>query len=318
MRMTWVLLLGCLAPGAPLWAADLPGSADHPLIPRYQDAEILKYTTQAFAEYRLLVAPAKAYGGLAKNLGASQALEGKLTQIHYRAPAERTALEVYRNYQQALEEAGFEILFACATEACGGRNFNHAVTTEGLLRESQQSQQYLAARRTSPQGEVYAALYVAQSKSGGANQNRTLVQLAVLEPKPLEQRMQVLEAGALQRDLDGTGKVALYGLPFDFDQDRLRANAQPQLEEIAKLLKASPQLQVLVVGHTDAKGALDYNRELSQRRAHAIVEALAGAHGIARARLSALGVGMAAPVASNRTEEGRALNRRVELVERGE
>jgi len=318
MRMTLVLLLGCLATSAPLRAADLPGSADHPLIPRYQDAEILKYATQAFAAYRLLVAPAKAYGGLAKNLEASQALEGKLTQIHYRAPADRSALEVFRNYQQALQEAGFETLFACATEACGGRNFNHAVTTEPLLRESQQTQQYLAAKRSSPQGEVYVALYVVQSRSGGANRNRALVQLAVLEPKPLEQRMQVLEAPALQRDLDSQGKVAIYGILFDFDKDSLRAEAKPQLEEIAKLLKASPQLQVLVVGHTDAKGALDYNRELSQRRAHAIVEALAGAHGIARSRLSALGVGMAAPVASNRTEEGRALNRRVELVERGD
>lgn len=317
MRMTLVLLLGWLASGAPLRAADLPGSADHPLIPRYQDAEILKYTTQAFAEYRLLVAPAKAYGGLAKNLGASQALEGKLTQIHYRAPAERSALEVYRNYQQALQEAGFETLFACATEACGGRNFNHAVTTENLLRESQQTQQYLAAKRAGPAGEVYAALYVVQSRSGGANRNRALVQLAVLEPKPMEQRMQVLEAPALQRDLDSKGKVALYGILFDFDKDSLRADSKPQLEEIAKLLKASPQLKVLVVGHSDAKGALEYNRELSQRRAHAIVEALAGEYGIERSRLTAMGVGMAAPVASNRTEEGRALNRRVELVDSG-
>jgi len=299
-------------------AADIQGSADHPLIPRYQDAEILKYDSQAFAEYPLLIAPAKAYGGLAKNLEATQRLEGKLTRIHYRAPAERTALEVYRNYQQALKDAGFETLFGCSIDTCGGRNFNHAVTSDNLLRESQQTQHYLAAKLPRAQGDVYTALYVVESRSGGENKGRALVQLAVLEVKPMEQRMQVLEANELQRDLGSKGKVALYGILFDTDRDSMRADSKPQLEEIAKLLKASPQLKVLVVGHSDATGALDYNRELSQRRAQSIVEALAGELGIARGRLTAVGVGMAAPVASNRTEEGRALNRRVELVDRGE
>lgn len=74
---------------------------------------------------------------------------------------------------------------------------------------------------------------------------------------------------------------------------------------------------MLIVGHTDAKGALDYNRDLSQRRARSIVEALARDYGIERARLTPLGVGMAAPVATNRTDQGRALNRRVELVDVG-
>jgi outer membrane protein OmpA-like peptidoglycan-associated protein len=73
-----------------------------------------------------------------------------------------------------------------------------------------------------------------------------------------------------------------------------------------------------VVGHSDGKGALDYNRDLSQRRAEAIVARLASQYGIAAGRMTALGVGMAAPVASNRDEAGRALNRRVELVERSE
>lgn len=128
--------------------------------------------------------------------------------------------------------------------------------------------------------------------------------------------MVLVEAGELQRGLDAQGRVALYGLYFDTDKADMRADSQPQLAEIAKLLQASAQLQVLVVGHTDAQGALDYNRDLSQRRAQSIVEALVSQHGIARQRLSAVGVGMAAPVASNRDEAGRALNRRVELVER--
>lgn len=84
---------------------------------------------------------------------------------------------------------------------------------------------------------------------------------------------------------------------------------------MVEYLQGAPETGVYVVGHTDGVGGLDDNMELSRRRAEAVVEALVG-HGIEAARLTALGVGPAAPVASNATEEGRARNRRVELVVR--
>ena len=121
----------------------------------------------------------------------------------------------------------------------------------------------------------------------------------------------------MQRDLGSKGRVAVYGILFDFDKDTMRPDSKPQLDEIAKLLKGAPSLKVLVVGHTDTKGGMDHNRTLSERRARSVVEALVRDHGIERSRLTPLGVGMAAPVGSNRTEEGRALNRRVELVDTG-
>jgi OmpA-OmpF porin, OOP family len=302
---------------ATVQADDLPGSRDHPLIARYEGAQITAYEVQAYAEKRFMLAPAKAYGGLEQNLEASRALEGKLTQLTYRAPPERSPLEVLRNYQQALQEAGFELLFECDAALCGGRNFNHAVINTSPFREYHQQQRYLYARLSRPEGDVHASLYVVLNKDGGGpNRDRSMIQLDVLEQKAMEQRMVVIEAPAMQADLDAKGRVALYGLYFDFDQASMRADSAPQLEEIAKLLKASPSLKVLVVGHSDGQGALDYNRELSQRRAQSIVKALAEQHGIAAARLTAVGVGMASPLASNRSEEGRALNRRVELVER--
>lgn len=300
-------------------AADIAGSADHPAIPRYEGAEIYAYQVQAFTDWRFLKAPAQVYGGLQKNLDATETLEGKLTRLSYRAPAERTPLEVFRNYQQALADAGFETLFACEREACGGRNFNHAITLNMHFREYYQDQRYLYARLERPQGDLYASLYVVLNRAGGGpNKGRSLLQLDVLEQKAMEQRMVVVEAGELQKGLDEKGRVALYGLYFDTDKAQMRADSAPQLEEIAKLLKSRATLQVLVVGHSDAQGALEYNRELSQRRAQSIVEALSAQHGIARERLTAVGVGMAAPVASNRDEAGRALNRRVELVDRAQ
>jgi len=86
------------------------------------------------------------------------------------------------------------------------------------------------------------------------------------------------------------------------------------LREIAKLLKADPALKLFVVGHTDNVGAFDFNVKLANYRADAVVKALTGAHAIAAARLQPFGAGPTAPVQSNQNEEGRAKNRRVELV----
>lgn len=301
-------------------AEDIAGSADHPLMPRYEGSEIVAYASHDFSDYRLLNAPAKNYGGLDKNNDATLLLEGKLTRISYRAPAERSALEIFRNYENALDAAGFEVIFTCDRDACGGRNFNHAVA-EGnlysLFGEYQAEQRYLAAKLPRPEGDVYAAVYVVMNKSGGGpNKNRAMVQLDLVEIEPMEERMVVVEASEMETGLATEGRIALYGILFDFDKDTIRPDSKPQLDEIGKLLSESPELEVLVVGHTDSAGSLDYNADLSERRAASVVKALVDDYGIDAARLTPVGVGMAAPVASNRTEDGRGKNRRVELVER--
>jgi len=304
----------------PAAAEDVPGSADHPLIPRYEGSEIVRYETEAFTDHRMLTAPARAYGGLEENLDATIVLEGALTRITYRAPAERSSLEVVRNYEQALKTAGFETIFACGGEECGGRNFNHAASPKTYYMgfgEYHAEQRYLAAKLARPQGDVYASVYVVMNKAGGGpDRSRALVQLDVIEIKPMEERMVVTEASDMQRDLAAQGRVAVYGILFDFDSDQMRPDSRPQLDEIGKLLSESPELKVLIVGHTDGQGAYDYNLDLSKRRAASVVDALIGEYRIDGGRLTPVGVGMAAPVATNRSEDGRALNRRVELVER--
>ncbi|MHA6687265.1 OmpA family protein [Mesorhizobium sp. A556] len=301
-------------------AADVAGSADHPLLPRYEGSEIVSYTAEKFTDYRLLNARAKNYGGLDKNLDATLPLEGKVMRISYRAPADRSVLEVFRNYENTLKAAGFEAVFTCETDACGGRNFNHAIATGklySLFGEYQAEQRYLATKQSRPEGDVYAAIYAVMNKAGGgANANRAMVQLDIVELKPMEAKMVVLDASALQSEIATEGRVAVYGILFDFDKADIRPDSEPQLQEIAALLKDSPDLEVLIVGHTDAKGAFDYNHDLSLRRAKAVVGALLSGYELDADRLTAVGVGMAAPVATNRTEEGRTKNRRVEIVER--
>src|SRR5690606_34059020 len=173
---------------------------------------------------------------------------------------------------------GFETVFTCEKDACGGRNFNHTIAADklySLFGEYQAEQRYLAAKLSRAEGDVYAAVYAVMNKAGGGpNANRTMVQLDVVELKPMEDKMVVLDAGTLRTEIASEGRVAVYGILFDFDKADIRPDSQPQLDEIAALLKDNPDLDVLIVGHTDAKGALDYNRDLSLRRANAVVAAL--------------------------------------------
>ena len=121
-------------------------------------------------------------------------------------------------------------------------------------------------------------------------------------------------ADVFSNDIRTTGHAAVYGILFDTGKSEIKPESALAVGEVAKLLKADPGLKVFVVGHTDTVGSVDANLKLSQGRAEAVLQALVRTHGIAAARLKSFGNGPFAPVASNDSEEGRAKNRRVELV----
>jgi OmpA-OmpF porin, OOP family len=292
-------------------AEDVAGAADHPLVPRYEGSEILKQDVETFTDFGLPTAR------VSRNSDDGiLALEGRLTRTSYRTPAKRSVLEVFRNYEAALAAAGFETLFACERADCGDIRLHVETDTLGTLLWGSGEHRFLSARLPRPEGDVYLSLYVTRNGSGGPSKDRAMVQLDLVEIAALEQKMVVLDAPAMARDLDASGRIAVYGINFDFDSAALRADSSSQLEQIAGLLQADPALRLLVVGHTDASGAYDYNLDLSGRRAASVVAALVSDYGVAGDRLMPVGVGMAAPVASNDNDAGRALNRRVELVKR--
>jgi len=127
-------------------------------------------------------------------------------------------------------------------------------------------------------------------------------------------RVATVDAKAIGEGLAQTGHIALYGLTFASDSASLDPGSQPTLVQMAKVLGEQPALKVYIVGHTDSTGNLAHNLDLSQRRAEAVVAALAKDYHIAPTRLLAKGMASFAPVASNDDESGRARNRRVELV----
>ena len=157
----------------------------------------------------------------------------------------------------------------------------------------------------------YAALCVALSWF----QKFPVVQLDIIEAKPMETGLVKVNAEALAKEIERIGHVSLYGIYFDSGEAEVKPQSEEELGEIAKLLGQDPKLNLYMVGHTDNVGTFSSNMDLSQRRAEAVVKTLVAKHGIDTKRLHPVGVGPLAPVASNKTAEGRAKNRRVEIVE---
>ena len=319
IRLTIVVFMASSAIGH---AKDVPGAKDHPLVGRYAGSEISFYVSHEFDRTAILRArPDNAGVSAAMSVPGSGSawsnVEGRVTQVRYDEPAGRSSLEIIRNLRSAMTDKGFEILFSCDDAGCFAGSQNDPYILGWIVDGAQNNgryadhARYLLAHLSRPQGDVYVALIV-----GEAHETATAF-VKVVEEKPMETgKVVFVDASAMSKALDAAGKVALYGIQFDTDKDTMRPESKPTVEEIARLMTSNPDLKLIVTGHADNQGAFDYNVDLSRRRAASIVATLTGQYGVARDRLTPFGAGMAAPVASNATEVGRAKNRRVELVAR--
>ncbi len=307
------LFVGCLVLGlsAPFTAGqdqDVEGSKDHPMISRYPGSVITRYLTKEFDEFTLPLGEVVEAGKFSK----SQSLEGKITRIVYLAPQGRTVLEVFRNYQGALKKAGFETLFICGPQGCGSSIANAYASSPDNQDYwgPEHGIRYVSAKLARPEGDVYVSLLI--DDQGG--DSRANAELYVIEVKPMESDLITVNAASLANDINRTGHASVYGIYFDTGKADVKPESDATLKEVAKLLQGDPKLKLYVVGHTDNVGTLASNMDLSKRRGDAVVKVLATKYEIAAARLSAQGDGPTAPVASNDSEDGRAKNRRVELV----
>lgn len=289
------------------FAQDVIGSKDHPLITRYPNSIIKKYESKEFDVLDLLLSGVP-YGD--RSGAKTMHVEGKRTIIFYTVPPSdkpRSTLEVYRNYTAALDSANFQTLFQCSNGECGelGWHIFRAVEPASI--------RHVSAKLSRREGNVYVALTVMEPK---VSNGFLTVRLVVVEETAMESGLVKVNAEAMAKEIAASGHVSIYGIYFDFNKAEIKPESEPSIAEIAKLLRQNPNLNILVVGHTDNVGSMTYNIELSMRRAEEVVQALVTRYSIERMRLTPYGVGFAAAVASNKTEEGRAKNRRVELVEK--
>jgi outer membrane protein OmpA-like peptidoglycan-associated protein len=122
--------------------------------------------------------------------------------------------------------------------------------------------------------------------------------------------------GQIEKELAGEQRIDVYGIYFDVNSDRLRSESDPVLQEIASALDRNPQWQLTIDGHTDSVGSAEANLDLSQRRSEAVRAALVQRYNVTAERLTTRGLGATVPKDTNDTPEGRARNRRVELIRR--
>jgi outer membrane protein OmpA-like peptidoglycan-associated protein len=322
-------------------AKDLPGAGDHPLVGRYKDSVLLARTEKAFDEIKLPSGPAegKSYSSN-KKFSSIVTAQGKVTRMIYVAQPGRSSLEVMTNIIDAVAARGLTPVFRCAGADCGesfvtlkvrwdrpetkvvGPNYEQL---RKLLIDAAFDRlldvRYALFKKIGPQGDTYVAIYGGLHTGGSfgtyseALRDRVGVLVEVVEPRAMERRMEMVSAAEIGGSMAAQGKAVFYGILFDFDKADVKAESEPQLAEMAKFLKANASLRAFVIGHTDNKGALDYNMKLSSQRANAVVKALENRHGIDPKRLTSRGLGPLSPVTTNRSEDGRAKNRRVELVE---
>ncbi len=304
-------------------AQDSPGTADHPVVSRYAGSFIDGQQVLNFDSYTLPVGPA-VKDGSERVPSKKIMLEGKITRTLYRGPKDRSTLEIQRNYQSALESAGFEILYTCSDKDCGflfewifykdmeQRIFSTQSSASAF--DIPQKLRYVAAKGMVGDRTVHVSVLIAYDAGFSKLSKQPVTLVEVIESEAMETRMVTIDAEAMSKGIDATGHIAIYGVYFETNSADIKAESAPTLAEISKLLAGRPPLKLLVVGHTDNQGAYDYNMGLSTRRANAVARALNSQHGIDSGRLRSAGVGYLAPVASNDTSAGREKNRRVELV----
>lgn len=211
-----------------------------------------------------------------------QRVEGRLTRLSYypqsTAQSKPSELQILRNFENAVKKVGGTSLYV-----------DKSRETFMITKDGRELWVEVTAEFTGKYG------------------------LTVVEKEAMQQDI-VMNAEAFASGIAESGHVAVYGIHFETGKATLTPESEAAVAEIAQLLRNESALKVFVVGHTDNTGVLATNMTLSQARAAAVVQALVTRHGIAAARLAPFGAGPYAPVATNDTDEGRALNRRVELV----
>ena len=209
--------------------------------------------------------------------GQRKDVEGEFHQINYKFPNAASKAQVVRNLNTALRRAGYTMVYDSGDYG----DF------------------------TGHMGKTWIQIEI--GGSGG------ILETIVVETE-LTQDV-VANAAALSSGLAGSGHAVVNGILFDTGKAEVKPESAPALEEVAKLLKQDAKLKLYVVGHTDNVGSLAANMDLSKRRAAAVVQLLITQYGTTADRLQPYGDGPYAPLASNDTEDGRTVNRRVEVVQ---
>jgi outer membrane protein OmpA-like peptidoglycan-associated protein len=300
---------------APVVAADLPGSKDDPYVKRFDGSEIVDYKARNFDRLNFFEQA---------DLTKPTALEGELVRIGYRlAPAtQASSLEVFRNYEDELKSKGFQIINSGALSDLKLDTGFIAVALQdggfdgGFYGGAIQNGYVISAVKHDAAGDIHLRVMTFEVTGAqfGWQTGDIGVEVDSVRVKGVTNKMVDGTADDMSKQIAATGSVNLYGIYFDTNKTDVKPESKPTLDEVGKLLANDTTLKLKVVGHTDNVGTAEYNNDLSMRRAQSVVQALVTTYSVDASRLTPFGAGFTQPVASNDTDDGRAKNRRVELV----
>ena len=257
---------------------DAAGCKDHPLLTRLENF----YISNCEENYNELQ--------LQMGVGKTETKEGNLFRIYYRYNFDtgaklKSALQVIKNYEVAITKNGGKLIY------------KDSQGMEGPI----EATYYLSAK-----GKEY---WIKLSAFAGTASAVEAFYLDVLEMEPMKQEV---DANEMFEAINKNGSVALY-INFETGKSQIKPESEPIIDQIFKMLKQNPDLKVSIEGHTDNVGSEKSNRTLSESRAKSVMNALVS-KGINVSRIQYKGWGQTKPIADNNTEEGKAKNRRVEIV----
>ena len=226
-----------------------------------------------------------------------------------------TTLQLIQPLRDQLHNDGFEIIYECRDQNCGG--FDFRFQTEVLPPPEMQVNlgnfRYFAARKND--GAELISVIASRSARAGFVQVTRIGSTDITEDvPPLHESTSNAQLSDLSKSLVQNGHVVLNGLYFETGSSRLGRVRYDTLQALADFLTTRPDLKIALVGHTDSSGSLDSNITLSIQRAKSVLDKLVSDYNVNRAQLKAQGMGYLDPIASNQTQVGREKNRRVEVI----
>tara|TARA_R110002012_G_scaffold5711_5_gene26569 strand:+ start:39792 stop:40727 length:936 start_codon:yes stop_codon:yes gene_type:complete len=249
-------------------------------------------------------------------------IEGDVKRSAWRIEiAAATPLQILRPLRRELEAEGYTILLDCDAPSCGGFDFRFAIETLPApnMYVDIRSYQFITALKgtTSAPENVVTILTSTETSSAYVQIIQADVPLSdrgASTPRQAAVAAGMPDANGLAQGLLDRGHVVLSALEFDSGTSSLGNKTFAALENLAAFLKAQPEVQVVLVGHTDSVGLLEPNMALSRSRAESVRQRLIKQYGVPEDRIDAHGMGYLAPIATNLTAQGREANRRVEAV----
>ncbi len=286
----------------------------------YEGSTLIGQYTSNYVQYHVAEGPLTREGFQKKSTP-----EGSLECFLYRGPSGRTALEVFRNYEQQLKKSGLNILFSCTDNSClQGTYSGFFISIYGSTHNNVEKRNTFPAKEIT---NIYSGQHYVSALWKGTETNKYVTigiatvddviytYIDILTQKNMDTDMVKITANYIRDEISKQGKVVIYETLFETGKSTLMPTAAAVINEMLSYIRANPTKNFYVVGHTDDTGDFEANMTLSMQRAQRLTDELIKKGATAR-QLTPKGVGPLAPVGTNQTEAGKQRNRRVELVER--